>query len=250
MSALFAALTWEPQVKGALYVLLAALILCGSCYMLLATNMGARLGFLLAGAGLFGWLATLGMIWWVYARGPVGPDPTWETRGIVTTELVASRNPSLNGFPKNWDKIDPTDPKVADALPAVDSQIVGPRAMFRTPAEYVIVGAYEKGGGTHGPFGIDAPRPFDLWHDAHYLVVQVQKALPPAVGQPPRADLAAKPVSVVLLRNLGGKRLHPAVFALSSTALFLLFCYKLHVRDKELWAAQETETRRPQPVAR
>ena len=250
MTPLLGALTWEPQVKGGLYVVIAITILCGSCHMLLATNMGARLGFLLAGAGLFGWLATLGCIWWAYARGPVGPEPSWESRGIVTGNPAESRNPTLDGFPKHWKTIKPDDPAVGDALPAVDAKIVGPRSLFKKPSDYVLIAAWERGGDTHGPFGISAPRPFDLWHTPHYLLVQVQQASPPAVGQRAQPDPTARPVAVVLLRNLGAKRLHPAVFAISAGTIFLLFCYKLHVRDKEAAALEETETRRPQPVSR
>jgi hypothetical protein len=250
MESVVAALTWDPQVKGGLYVLLSVLILCGSCYLLLATNMGARLGFLLAGAGLFGFLATLGIIWWVYGIGPKGPEAHWKAEGIVTGELERSRNPSLERFPRGWDKIEASDPQVGDALPILDGELVGPRKMFRNASEYVVVAAYEKGGDTHGPFGLPLPRPFDVFHSPHYLAIQVQKAAPPAVGQRPAPDPGAQPVGVVLLRDLGAKRRNPAVFAISSMAIFLLFCYKLHVRDKQLWARQEEGSRSPQPVSR
>ena len=247
---LLAALTWEPQVKGGLYVLLAVLILCGSAYLLLATNMGARLGFLLAAAGLFGFLATLGLIWWVYGIGPIGPAAAWHSEGIVTGDLAQSRNPALDDFPEDWKRLEVTDPAVADAIAVLDSQLVGPRAMFRNPSEYVLVAAYKKGGEDVGPFGLKVPRPLDVFHTPHYLVLQVQKALPPVVGQRPAPDPTARPAAVVMLRDLGAKRRNPAVFALSAMALFLLFCYKLHVRDKELWALQESESKSPQPVPR
>ena len=254
MPALVAALTWNPQVKGGLYVLLAVLILCGSAFLLLSTNVGARLGFLLASAGLFGFLAVLGIIWWVYGIGPIGPAAAWHSEGIVTGDLARSRNPALDDFPKEWKRLEITDPAVADALPVLDSQLVGPRAMFRNPNDYVLVAAFKKGGEDVGPFGLNVPRPLDVFHTPHYLVLQVQKALPPAVGQRPAPDPTARPAAVVMLRDLGAKRRNPAVFALSSMTLFLLFCYKLHVRDKELWALQEqeqeAETKRPQPVSR
>ena len=247
---LVAALTWNPQVKGGLYVLLAALILCGSAFLLLSTNVGARLGFLLSAAGLFGFLSTLGIIWWVYGIGPIGPAPSWKSQGIVTGDLAQSRNPALNDFPKDWKRLEVSDPAVADAIGVVDAQLVGPRAMFRNPSDYVVVGAHKKGGEDVGPLGLDVPRPFNVFHTPHYLVIQLQKALPPVVGQRPAPDPAARPAAVVLLRDLGGERRNPAVFAISSMALFLLFCYKLHVRDKELWALQESESKKPEPVSR
>ena len=44
--------TWSPFIRGILVVLIGVGVLCGSVYLLLATNLGARLGFLVAMAGL------------------------------------------------------------------------------------------------------------------------------------------------------------------------------------------------------
>ena len=245
------ALTWEPQIKGALYVVLSVLILCGSAYLLLSTNMGARLGFQLAAAGLFGFLATIGIIWWVYGIGPKGPEPKWDATGVVNGDLARSRNDALERFPRGWKKLEISDPAVSDALPVVDSQVVsapGQRRVFASSSDYVPIAAYKKGGDTFGPFGLDF-RPFDVFHTPHYLVIQVQKAGPPVVGQPARPDPGAQPVAVVLLRDLGAKRLNPAIFALSSMAIFLLLCYQLHTRDKEAAAAREGGDRTPEPVS-
>ena len=60
---------WEPELRGLLTVIIGTVALCGSVYLLLATNMGIRLGFLVAFAGLFGWMATMGAIWWSYGIG-------------------------------------------------------------------------------------------------------------------------------------------------------------------------------------
>ena len=38
----------------------------GSVYLILGTNIGARLGFLVALCGLAGWMALMGGIWWIY----------------------------------------------------------------------------------------------------------------------------------------------------------------------------------------
>lgn len=246
------ALTWEPQIKGALYVIVAVLTLCGSCYLILATNVGARLGFLLAGAGLFGFLATIGVLWWVYAIGPTGATPSWTAEGIVTGDLARSANPALGDFPKGWEKLEPSDPAVADAQPVVDSQLVsapGQRRLFANSTEFQIVAAYKKGGDTFGPLGLNF-RPFNLFHKPHYLMIQVQKMLPSEPGQPREPDPSEEPVSVVMLRDLGSERLNPAVFCISTFALFLLFCHQLHTRDKELMAAREAGTRTPEPVSR
>jgi hypothetical protein len=245
-TAVLAALSWEPQVKGALYVIIAISILCGSCYMLLATNMGARLGLLLAAAGLFGWLTTLGSIWWVYGRGPVGPTPVWERAALATGSPAASRSDVLEKFPRGWKKLPPTDPKVADAAPVADGLLApeGGKGPFKKPSEYVMVAAYEKGGKATGPFGIALPRPLNVFHTPHYLAIQVQQAAPAAPDQrgPRQPDPSARPVTAVLIRNLGALRLHPAVFTCACGLLFGLVCYQLHVRDREATARREAES--------
>jgi hypothetical protein len=60
MSALLA-INWEPQLRGILIIIISTVILCGSIYLILGTNIGARLGFLLSLSALAGWL--------VYAEG-------------------------------------------------------------------------------------------------------------------------------------------------------------------------------------
>ena len=74
-------------------------VLGGSVYLLLATNIGARLGLLVALAGLFGWLTILTLTWWIQppANGPRGTNPrgsrsrsTSPDGGSPQTEVVDS----------------------------------------------------------------------------------------------------------------------------------------------------------------
>ena len=51
-------------------------------YLLLATNTGVRLGFLLALTGLFGWMTIMGIIWSMYGIGYKGPAPTWKVLDV------------------------------------------------------------------------------------------------------------------------------------------------------------------------
>ena len=62
---------------GSLIVIISVALFCGSIYLLLATNLGARLGFLVALTGLAGWMTLLGIIWMIYGIGLKGPDPSW-----------------------------------------------------------------------------------------------------------------------------------------------------------------------------
>ena len=77
MTALLA-INWEPELRGVLIVIIAVVTLCGSIYLILGTNLGARLGFLVILTGLAGWLMLMGVIWAIYGIGLKGPEPSWE----------------------------------------------------------------------------------------------------------------------------------------------------------------------------
>ena len=244
-SILIGALSWNPQVKGALYVLIAVVVLPGSSFLLLSTNMGARLGFLLAVAGFFGWMTVLGAIWWAYGQGPKGREPAWKAEATVSGDLARNgREEVLEEFPDEWKKLEPTDPEVLDGQGVVDARLVGPRAQFKSASDYVLVQAAEKGGETYGPLHLLNFRPFDVFHEPHYMVIQVQPALkqeaaPGQAPPKPQADPRADPVAVLLVRDLGTLRLNLAVLTLACGAIFGVTCYKLHVRDKEAAARRE-----------
>ena len=44
--------------------------------------------------------------------------------------------------------------------------------------------------------------------------------------------------TVVMVRDLGSLRQPPIFIALIAFVIFAIFCYLLHVRDKEIWAAK------------
>jgi hypothetical protein len=99
---LFAGLAFDPGFKGILTVAVATAVLGGSVYLIMATNMGARLGLLVALAGLFGWLAILSLTWWIQppGNGPRGTNPSWKPveiyvsgGGSPETEVLASLPP-------------------------------------------------------------------------------------------------------------------------------------------------------------
>ena len=72
------AIGWEPELRGLLTVVIGFVILCGSVYMIMATNIGSRLAFLVAATALAGWMMLMGIVWMIYGIGLRGPDPTWQ----------------------------------------------------------------------------------------------------------------------------------------------------------------------------
>jgi hypothetical protein len=221
---------WDPFLKGLTFTLASVVILCGSVYLLLATNLGARLGFLVAGAALFGWIFLMAIVWTVYGIGLKGRPPEWKARQVVTGDIGRSPSRVLSDFPEKpkWRELDPASAQVADAQAAADTVLVE-RAGFKTAAEYQTFKAYEKGGEKHF---------LTLFHRPHYLVLEVQPVTVPPAGSTakPQPDPSRPIVSVVMVRDLGSLRLPSFVVTVATGILFLVFCYALHLRDKALIA--------------
>ena len=91
-----AGIGWEPEIRGALTVLVGSLVLFGSVWLILNTNLGNRLGTLIALAGFFGWMLVMGIVWWIYGIGLTGDSPTWEPKEIIYGDLSESESDVQN----------------------------------------------------------------------------------------------------------------------------------------------------------
>ncbi len=67
---------WENTVASGILVGVGSFVIfCGAVYLILYTNLGARLGFLVSGAALFGFATINGLLFVLYApRGPRPPN--------------------------------------------------------------------------------------------------------------------------------------------------------------------------------
>jgi hypothetical protein len=267
-----AALSWDPQIRGALIVITAFLILPGSVYLLLATNTGAKLGFLLAAAGLTGWIATMGWIWVAYGIGLKGDPPTWQPEEIVAGD-VAERGTTSEaaGFPSGWRELKAGDPILGDASAAADKALVPADAVgeeapaeptvapvFDDATEFIHVGAYAKGGEnfwipggglkSESSLGNKGTNPFSKiyerlkrgpFHAPHFAVVQVQPVKDKTAVKL-EADPEAPVYNVVMIRDQGFLRKPSLMVALSMSLVFAIIANALHRRDKEIMAARRT----------
>ena len=82
-------------VTGIILTLASVLLFYGSIYLFNLTNIGKRLGFLVTGAAVFGWMTITSMLFVIYA--PRGPKPddieglnAFEIRIIPITYLLVS----------------------------------------------------------------------------------------------------------------------------------------------------------------
>jgi len=238
-------LDWNIEIRAILVVGVAVVVLPGSIYLILGTNLGSRLGFLVALAGVFGWLTIMAIIWTVYGIGYVGDAPAWKVREVVTSEKVDDLQSSKYAAAHDlstWRKLAPDDPKRGEAQATAAAGIAGEEApikLFDVDTDYVVLDAFEKGGRTSSFFDKNVP-----WsHPPHYAIVQVERAKQvevPFGETPPKAeaDPTQPIVSVIMERDLGDKRLPPFLLAVGSATILGVICNVLHRRDKAVMAAR------------
>ncbi|MEY2443735.1 MAG: hypothetical protein QOE00_315 [Ilumatobacteraceae bacterium] len=257
------AVTWEPQLRGILITIIALLTFCGSCYFLLSTNLGARLGFLVAFAALAGWLFIMGAIWWSYGKGLLGPDASWapvsgqtvlqttaavNEAGVLDQPVIVGANadPSTTAaaidaqFVKDgWKKLDPSVPNYQQAGAAGTTLLEESKAL--AAGEFQVLNVFDKGGQRWPqPFG----KKLDFLafiHKPHYAVVEVaplikQRDEPGRAPAKPEIDTSRPHQYVYMIRNLGAKRKPAGFITVGSLAVFLMLCYLLHSRDRRVLA--------------
>ena len=232
-----AALSWDPALKGILATAAIFLVLCGSVYLILATNTGIRTGMLIALAGFFGWMVILGIIWTIYGKGVAdqGRLPSWEVVEVNEGDLSEAATEEARDI-ESWDEVPAAERGEAQA--SAEAVLVGeePEKYFAESSEFVVVDARRTGGEDYGPLGLDFT-PFNFLHKPHYTVIQVQKAkeVDVEVGEtppPPEADESEPVISVVLLRDLGNLRQRPFALTVLCLILFGIVANALHRRDK------------------
>lgn len=270
MSGSLLAIAWDPVITGYLAVGIGVAVLMGSVYLLLGTNLGTRLGFLISLAGLFGWFFLMGIIWWVYGIGLIGDPPGWRTVQ-VTTNLGASQVddvrllaglPLDSGAPGDWVLLG--DDETGDLNAAADASIVcgatDERRLVAVNTCLVELAsnlehhrAFEIGGERYRPLGIPDNLVTQFFIPSrgkpHYVVVQVQEfAKAEAQGLNSDAPIAArvvdvdKPVfSVVMVRDHGSIRFPPAMVTIGSGFVFFLASWQLHRRDLAAMARKEDD---------
>lgn len=261
--------SWDPVLTGYLAVIIGVLVLCGSVYLLLATNLGVRLGFLVAWTGLWGWMLLMSIVWWVFGIGWIGSQPGWNVIQVATDPAVVPveevqqlSGRGVDGLPGDWTEVDE-----ADARSAADSHVVcadaDPRrllavnsCLFTAATDYFTHRVVVTGGERYRPLGVPdnviTQYFFPSRGRPNYAVVQIQPYAPVADIDPnllddegalilPVAEIDndADVYSVVMVRDHGSVRLRPALLTIFSALLFGLGCYHLHRRDQAIWAVRE-----------
>jgi hypothetical protein len=255
------AINWNPELRGVLIVIIAVTVLCGSVYMLLATNLGARLGFLVALTALTGWLLLMGILWAIYGIGLKGKDPTWQAipgRTVLqdTDALYKARVfdrpltfPDGTTFPEmaslvkqefineGWTPLAESDTQFGQAGSAAGTYLEETNTF--SAGEFKVINVFNIGGQRFPKIGR-----FDLvafFHRPHYVVVEVAP-IEQTRNEPGRAPATAvvddtrQHQYVYMVRNLGTRRQPAFVLVFGASIIFLTLCWLLHRRERTLVA--------------
>ena len=246
---------WDPTLLGVLVVLSAVGLFCGSVYLLLGTNLGARLGFLVSGACLAGFMVLLSSLWITTAtplNSPKGRPPEWNVEEIVASPSESSieeiRNIAEGGAPVSEEEL-------ARLRPALDGALVTAAAEGAEepePQEFARFGrstdfltdfegaqSFTVGGGTRNLF----------WHSPEYAVVEfcdtlqdVEVAAGEAPPQPQCDPLTGRNFAV-LEYDRGSLRQPPYIYFFTSLVLFGLFLLGLHWYEKDARQRKSSDLR-------
>jgi len=249
---------WYPTILGVLVVVAAVVLFLGSMYLLLGTNLGARLGFLIAFTGLAGFMVLLSLLWCTTAS-PLntlkGRIPQWKVSEVISSPQK-SKTSEVHGIKQKKNKAPATE--ASNVKAAVDAALVIKQstptveytpndnrfAKFQDVTKYQVLQTWEVGG--------SKPQFWkgEFTHTPQYAVVQFCQVVDTTDAQPfglpplpPECDNSSDAVSgyVVLFRDLGSLRVPPFVALFMSAILFGLGLLALHWRERDEQALEEQQ---------
>jgi hypothetical protein len=249
---------WYPTILGVLVVLAGVVLFMGSVYLLLGTNLGARLGFLVAFTALMGFLVILTSLWMVTAS-PLntlkGRIPSWKAVEVVK-DPAAAKTPEVRAITTQGKKVDTLEASNVKAF--ADESLVEVQALptepqiaqqtfarFQAVTNYKVLNTYEIGGSAPNPLN------FEITHTPKFAAVQFCEVVDPSTlvpfgVAPPAAQCdpaSSKSGWIILKRDLGSLRVPPFVAWISAVLLFGLGLLGLHWREKDERAAKRAEKR-------
>jgi hypothetical protein len=232
---------WDPTIIGILAPVSGVFLFCGSAYLLLSTNLGARLGFLVAASALTGFMVLLSTLWLTTntpLESPKGRSAAWKVtevdNKVSDSKIAAVRNIVADGTalePASATTIRSfLDSAFVTVVPPLGVKAPNqPFASFDQSSKYLTDNAaqglqtYHVGGGTRSIF----------WHKPQYAAVTFCPALaqPVPFGKPPatpKCDPDQPKKVAVLVYDYGSIRLPPICYLIGSIILFILSMLGLH----------------------
>jgi len=254
------AIGWEPELRGLLTVVIGVVILCGSVYGIMATNMGSRLAFLVALTALAGWMMLMGIVWAIYGIGLRGPDPSWQAvpgagvlQDVNALGAAGVLNPNADVpddatptesaeivrdtfIDQGWVVLDKASPAFGQAQASASELLIEEGAF--AAGQFEIVEVFDIGGERYPKIN-DTLDFIAFFHTPHYVVAEAAPFVPVRT-EPGRAparpeiDENRQREYVYMVRDLGARRQPAIVLAIGGAVIFLALCYLLHRRDRIL----------------
>ena len=227
------------EIRGYLIVVFSVGLFCGSVYLLLATDIGSRMGFMVSFASLTGFLAMLGLIWFTNLT-PLnalhGPPPHWVVEEVVD-DLGQAKQEKVRDIKAQGVELDAA--AQGEVKATVDSALTAEEGEFQeftSATQYVVIDAEKIGGGSLAFF-----RHRPLFAVMHIQGAKVVDPLPGAAPPPPSADPAKPAKYVVLRRDLGALRQPPVVMTVAFSILFALSLYVMHNMERSAQKAARAD---------
>ncbi|MEY3805817.1 MAG: hypothetical protein RIR69_629 [Actinomycetota bacterium] len=256
LSALLA-VNFQPTIRGIVVVLIMFIALIGSSYLILGTNVGARLGFLITAAALAGWMMSMAVIWAVYGIGLKGKEPSWKPAAPITIvkdgsfldraevldapinldglDATASAEKVSAALVDNgWTILEEADPRRGQAVAAGDDILQVQSGEFES-GTYVAVNVYDKGGERYPKIN-ESLDFLAFFHKPRYAIVEVaplieQRTEPGRAPARPQVDTEKPHNYVVMIRDRGSVRQPGIMIAIGSGIIFFLLAWSLHRRE-------------------
>jgi hypothetical protein len=241
---------WYPTILGILVVVAAVALFVGSIYVLLATNLGARLGFLVTFTAVMAFMVLLTLLW-ISTASPLntlrGRVPSWKVQEVATN-ISKAKTTAVRDLDRDGRKVGAT--AEADIKAAVDDALVTQEeikaegklpksenkyAVFSQVTEFKVLKTREVGGSAPNPLD------FELTHKPLYAVIEFCEMVPdttvfgavPPKSRPCATGDDAQRGFLVIERDLGSVRVPPIVAFIACVLLFGLGLLLLHWRERD-----------------
>jgi hypothetical protein len=248
---------WMPELRGILTVIIGAFVLMGSVYLILLTNMGARLAFLVTFSALAGWMFLMAGVWWIYGIGLKGPEPSWQpqpgrtvlqdpealvTAGVLNEPVVigatyteTAANIQQQFVDEGWKQLAPEAASFGQAASAAEGYLIESGAF--AGGDYKVMNVFDIGGERYPRLADGRVDFLAFWHKPRYVVVEVAPVVPVRLEpgrapSTPQIDESQPRQFVYMIRDKGAKRQPAGFITIGSLIVFLITAWLLHRRDK------------------
>lgn len=229
---------WNPYLKGGVITVMAVGLFVGSAYLLLYTNVGSRLGFLLTATAFFGFITVLSVFWIMgqFPNGPLGKEPGWPVEEILADPAESAFGP-VPTIERGGNEADGGSAgQIRSSLDEALTDPESPHKLFDKPADFLTVQTLIEGGGRKWPMWWTEKTTYGVSELCPPLEVKTLPLDPPPV---PTCDTTQATTWVVVVKDLGARRLPSLFFFGGSGLLFLLSLGSLRRYERELQRAAE-----------